>query len=120
MMTRDSGWCGSSAGAAGRWRPGGGRRWCCCLRRACYWFTGTAGTAAFVGYANPNWDGQPEPSGVPTAFIQFAHDIGIRPLIEQEHNITRWTDVDHGGHFAATESADELVHDLRAFFHELR
>ena len=68
----------------------------------------------------PELGGQPEPSGVPTAFIQFAHDIGIYPLIEQEHNITRWTDVDHGGHFAATESADELVHDLRAFFHELR
>lgn len=87
---------------------------------ALYWFTGTAGTAAFVGYANPTWGDQPEPSGVPTAFIQFAHDIGIRPLIQQEHNITRWTDVDHGGHFAAMESADELVHDLRAFFHELR
>jgi pimeloyl-ACP methyl ester carboxylesterase len=87
---------------------------------ALYWFTGTAGTAAFVGYANPNWGDQPEPSGVPTAFIQFAHDIGIRPLIEQEHNITRWTDVDHGGHFAAMESGDELVLDLRAFFRQLR
>jgi pimeloyl-ACP methyl ester carboxylesterase len=87
---------------------------------ALYWFTGTAGTAAFAGYANPNWGDQPEPPGVPTAFIQFAYDIGIRPLIEQEHNITRWTDVDHGGHFAVMESADELVHDLRTFFHQLR
>src|SRR5690242_19260977 len=37
MMTRAIGWCGSSAGAAGRWRPGGGRRWCCCPRRAWTW-----------------------------------------------------------------------------------
>jgi len=74
----------------------------------------------FAGYANPNWGDQPEPPGVPTAFIQFAHDIGIHPLIEQQHNITRWTDVDHGGHFAAMESTDELVHDLRTFFHQLR
>jgi LuxR family maltose regulon positive regulatory protein len=84
------------------------------------WFTGTAGSAAFVGYANPSWGDRPEPSQVPTAFIQFAHDIGIRPLLEREHNVTRWTDVDHGGHFAAMESPRELVNDIRAFFRQLR
>jgi hypothetical protein len=31
---RAGGWYGSSAWAAGRWRPGGGRRWCCYRRRA--------------------------------------------------------------------------------------
>ena len=87
---------------------------------ALYWFTGTAGSSAFVGYANPSWGDRPKASGVPTAFIQFAHDIGIRPLLEREHNITRWTDVDRGGHFAAMESPGELVNDIRAFFHELR
>jgi pimeloyl-ACP methyl ester carboxylesterase len=87
---------------------------------ALYWFTGTAGSSGFVGYANPNWGDQPQPSGVPTAFIQFAHDIGIRAFVEQEHNITRWTDVDHGGHFAAMEASDELVNDIRAFFRDLR
>jgi pimeloyl-ACP methyl ester carboxylesterase len=87
---------------------------------ALYWFTGTAGSSAFVGYANPSWGDRPEPSQVPTGFIQFAHDIGIRPLLEREHNVTRWTDVDHGGHFAAMESPDELVNDIRAFFRHLR
>jgi epoxide hydrolase len=34
--------------------------------------------------------------------------------------VTRWTDIDHGGHFAAMESPGQLVNDIRAFFHELR
>lgn len=87
---------------------------------ALYWFTGTAGTSAYIGYANASWDNQPSPSGVPTAFIQFAHDIGIRALHEPEHHITRWTDVDHGGHFAAMESPDDLVNDIRDFYRGLR
>jgi hypothetical protein len=33
-MTRARGWCGSCAGALGRWWHGGARRWCCCRPRA--------------------------------------------------------------------------------------
>ena len=87
-----------------------------------YWVTGSAGTAAFVGYAQqPAQGDRKEPSGVPTGVIMFAHDVGIRSYAEQENTITRWTDVtDRGGHFAALEEPDLLVDDLSGFFRPLR
>ncbi|MFC7624460.1 epoxide hydrolase family protein [Microlunatus sp. GCM10028923] len=83
-----------------------------------YWLTRTAGSAAYVGYAldGSAWGEPPQPSGVPTAVIVFAHDVGIRRYAEAEHTIVRWTDVvDRGGHFAALEEPDLLLADLRAF-----
>ncbi|GAB3701375.1 epoxide hydrolase family protein [Nocardiopsis oceani] len=86
-----------------------------------YWLTGTASSAAFVGYAQANAWGEAESnSGVPTGVIVFAHDVGIRSLTEHEHTITRWTDVDRGGHFAALEEPDTLLADIREFFAGLR
>jgi pimeloyl-ACP methyl ester carboxylesterase len=86
-----------------------------------YWLTGTAGSAAYVGYAQaPGW-GAPQPnSGVPTGAIVFAHDIGVRRYAETANTITRWTDVDRGGHFAALEEPQTLTEDVRAFFRDLR
>ncbi|GAB3299560.1 hypothetical protein GCM10027298_12610 [Epidermidibacterium keratini] len=61
------------------------------------------------------------PSGVPTAAIQFAHDVGIRAAAQQENTVVRWTDIsDRGGHFAALEEPDLLVSDLREFVASLR
>jgi pimeloyl-ACP methyl ester carboxylesterase len=86
-----------------------------------YWLTRTAGSAAYVGYAqNASWGAPEAPSGVPTAAIMFAHDVGIRRYAEASHHITRWTDVDRGGHFAALEEPGLLLDDVRAFFRELR
>jgi pimeloyl-ACP methyl ester carboxylesterase len=86
-----------------------------------YWLTGTAGSAAYVGYAQESAWGAAKPnSGVPTAAIVFAHDVGIRRYAETENTITRWTDVDRGGHFAALEEPQTLTADIRAFFRDLR
>lgn len=87
-----------------------------------YWFTGTAGSAALVGYAqDEGWGATPENSGVPTAAIQFAHDVGVRRAAEVSNTIVRWTDVeDRGGHFAALEEPVALVEDLREFLRPLR
>ena len=85
-----------------------------------YWFTATAGSSGYTGYATASWGEPPRPSGVPTGLIQFAHDIGIRRFVEREHHVTHWTDVDTGGHFAAMEQPDTLVSDIQAFFHTLR
>lgn len=86
-----------------------------------HWFARDAGTAAWIGYAQSGqWGEQPQPSGVPTAVIQFAHDIGLRQKAEQEHAIVRWTDVpDRGGHFGAMEEPETVVDDLRAFVRSL-
>jgi pimeloyl-ACP methyl ester carboxylesterase len=56
---------------------------------------------------------------VPTAVAVFAADHSIRALIDSG-NITRWTEYDSGGHFAAMEVPDLLVGDVRAFFADLR
>jgi pimeloyl-ACP methyl ester carboxylesterase len=58
-------------------------------------------------------------SGVPTAALVFAHDVGIRRFVERENTITRWVDVDRGGHFAAMEEPETLVADIREFFAEI-
>ncbi|PPI41869.1 epoxide hydrolase family protein, partial [Rathayibacter iranicus] len=87
-----------------------------------YWFTATAATAAYIGYAQHSaWGAVKEPSGVPTGVIMFAHDVGIRRYAERENTITRWTDVaDRGGHFAALEEPTLLIQDLTEFFRPLR
>jgi pimeloyl-ACP methyl ester carboxylesterase len=86
-----------------------------------YWLTGTAGSAAYIGYAQAAGWGVTYPnSGVPTAAIVFAHDVGIRRYAEAANTITRWVDVDHGGHFAALEEPATLTADIREFFRDLR
>ena len=50
-----------------------------------YWLTGTAGSAAYVGYAqHEGWGVTKENSGVPTAAIVFAHDVAIRRYAEAD------------------------------------
>jgi pimeloyl-ACP methyl ester carboxylesterase len=87
-----------------------------------YWLTGTAGPAAYVGYAQESaWGAPKEPSGVPTGVLMLAHDVGIRRYAETENLITRWVDVtDRGGHFAALEEPQLLSEDIRAFFQTVR
>ncbi|KQQ08207.1 epoxide hydrolase family protein [Rathayibacter sp. Leaf296] len=87
-----------------------------------YWYTRSAGSSAFVGYAQGGgWGVTPENSGVPTASLQFQHDIGIRSVDERSNTIVRWTDVeDRGGHFAALEEPELLIEDLRAFLRTVR
>jgi epoxide hydrolase len=86
-----------------------------------YWFTNTAATSANLyrenRLATPPTGGR---SDVPTAVAVFPTDIAIRPLLERDHNIVRWTEYHRGGHFAALEAPDLLVDDLRAFFRPLR
>ncbi|UNK70629.1 epoxide hydrolase [Microbacterium sp. H1-D42] len=89
---------------------------------ALYWFTATGGTAAYVGYAqDAGWGAVPENSGVPTAVMVFAHDVGLRFAEEKSNTIVRWTDVEgRGGHFAALEEPHLLLADVREFFAGLR
>jgi pimeloyl-ACP methyl ester carboxylesterase len=85
-----------------------------------YWLTATASSAAYVGYAQNSWGETQVNSGVPTAVLAFAHDVCIRKYCEETNNITRWTDVDRGGHFAALEEPEILITDVREFFRDLR
>ena len=89
-----------------------------------YWLTRTATSAAdniYAAYgelfANPATAFAD--SGVPTAVITYAEDPSIRRFAERSNTIVRWTDVDHGGHFAALEQPESLVADLREFVRDL-
>ena len=86
-----------------------------------YWLTGTAGSAAYVGYAQGlGWDEMKPNSGVPTGAIVFAADFGLRYFAETSNTITHWTEINHGGHFAALEEPGILVSDIRTFYRSLR
>jgi epoxide hydrolase len=87
-----------------------------------YWLTGTAGSSAQIYYENAHsadWSAAAR-STVPTGVAVFANDVAIRRFAEQGNTIVHWTDFPVGGHFAAMETPDLLVDDVRAFFRRLR
>jgi len=59
---------------------------------------------------------------VPTGAAVFPAEIYRPPRAwaERTYNITRWTEMPAGGHFAAMEEPAALVEDVRAFFRPLR
>jgi pimeloyl-ACP methyl ester carboxylesterase len=54
----------------------------------------------------------------PAAFALFPKDLvtPAREWAERFFNVTRWTDMPRGGHFAALEEPELLAADLRATF----
>lgn len=85
-----------------------------------YWLTSTAGSAARIYYENTHGGEWPHRTDIPTGVAVFAEDIAIRAYAEQTNTITHWTDFDTGGHFAALETPDLLITDVRQFFRDLR
>lgn len=86
-----------------------------------YWVTASAASSArmywesFTGMSLP-------PVTVPTGIASFPREI-MRPprsWCEPRYNITRWTDMPRGGHFAAFEQPGLFVDDVRAFFATVR
>jgi microsomal epoxide hydrolase len=89
-----------------------------------YWLTATAGSSARLYYeaARSGSRGQPTPSTAPTGVAVFPREIApaIRRFAELTNNIVHWTEFDRGGHFAAMETPDLLVGDVREFFRRFR
>jgi epoxide hydrolase len=87
-----------------------------------YWLTGTGATSAQLYYEvrADSAGGPPERSPVPTGIAVFPYDPAIRSWLDRLHTIAHWSEFDRGGHFAAMETPDLLVEDLRAFFRKLR
>lgn len=109
-----------------------------------YWFTSSGASSAQVYYEDmsaSSWDdggawaddgGDEEASaeqwgdaddwgggesGVPTAvLVATRRDTPVRAFAERDHSIVRWTEVDDGGHFFATERPDAFADDVRDFF----
>jgi epoxide hydrolase len=90
-----------------------------------YWATQTAASSARIYYesrhAAPAAGGQRRIE-TPTACADFPKEIiwSPRRWLEARYNITRWTVMPRGGHFAAFEQPELLVDDVRAFFRTVR
>ena len=89
-----------------------------------YWVTQTATSSARLYYESRNAPTS-RPMGrieVPTGAAIFPYELFISPRAwaEAQYNITHWTEMPRGGHFAALEQPELLVEDLRAFFRPLR
>jgi pimeloyl-ACP methyl ester carboxylesterase len=90
-----------------------------------YWFTQTAASSARIYYESrhaPVAAGGLRRIDVPTACADFPKEIiwAPRRWVERRYNITRWTTMPRGGHFAAFEQPALLVDDMRAFFRTVR
>jgi pimeloyl-ACP methyl ester carboxylesterase len=59
---------------------------------------------------------------VPTAVARFPKEIMRFPRawVEKNYNVTQWTDMPKGGHFAAMEQPELFLTDVRKFFRTLR
>ena len=89
-----------------------------------YWVTGTITSSTRIYY-----ESRYTPTSRPIGYIDppvgcaiFPHEIFIPPRAwaEAAYNVTHWTEMPRGGHFAALEQPELLTDDIRAFFRELR
>jgi pimeloyl-ACP methyl ester carboxylesterase len=87
-----------------------------------YWLTGTGASSARLYWESFSAFGKREPVLLPTGVAEFPKEIlrSPRPWCEPHYNITRWTTMPRGGHFAAFEQPELLVEDVRAFFATVR
>jgi pimeloyl-ACP methyl ester carboxylesterase len=87
-----------------------------------YWVTQTGTSSTRIYYENRVATGNPGKVMVPTACALFPKEITVPPRkwVESRYNLVRWTEMPHGGHFAALEQPDLLVNDVREFFRGIR
>jgi epoxide hydrolase len=89
-----------------------------------YWVTQTPTSSARLYYENrvASPSQAPVRIEVPTGAAIFPHELLIPPRrwAEASYNITHWTEMPRGGHFAAMEQPELMIDDLRAFFSDLQ
>ena len=93
-----------------------------------YLVTKTFNTASWIYYGRREEGGRVLSSDghrveVPTAAALFPAELlswPPRSYAERVYNITRWTEMPRGGHFAALEQPTLLVDDIRTFARTLR
>jgi pimeloyl-ACP methyl ester carboxylesterase len=87
-----------------------------------YWVTGSGASSARLYWESFNSfisDGRVE---LPTGVASFPKEILRTPRrwCEAAYNITHWTTMPRGGHFAAFEQPDLFIDDVRKFFATVR
>lgn len=87
-----------------------------------YWMTGTGASSARLYWEAAPGPVPPRRVELPTGVAAFPKEI-MRPprsWCEPVYNITHWTAMPRGGHFAAFEQPELFVDDVRAFFATVR
>jgi len=87
-----------------------------------YWVTGSAASSARMYWESFNFFGSFGRVELPTGIAQFPEEV-MRPprsWAEPNYNITHWTTMPRGGHFAAFEQPELFVEDVRKFFGTVR
>ena len=90
-----------------------------------YWFTRSMPSAIrlyWEGRRRPLRFAEGERVNVPVGIAHFPREIPIPPrsYVERGYNVTRWTEMRKGGHFAAMEEPGSLADDIRAFGRQFR
>ncbi len=87
-----------------------------------YWLTNSAASSARLYWESFGSFRDGAPVTLPTGIAAFPKEIvpPRRTWCEPHYNITRWTDMPCGGHFAAFEQPGLFVEDVSAFFAEFR
>ncbi|MEP7304990.1 MAG: epoxide hydrolase family protein [Acidobacteriota bacterium] len=89
-----------------------------------YWMTQTITSSTRIYFENQRAGAAANSRRVtaPMACAVFPKDIvfSTRRWMEAQNNLTRWTEMPRGGHFAAMEEPELLTDDIRAFFRPLR
>src|ERR687895_28562 len=81
-----------------------------------YWFTGTGASAARFLYETAHSTEWGAPGTAPQGWALFAAQPFVRAMMDPDHEIEHWSEFERGGHFAAMETPDLLVGDVRRFF----
>jgi epoxide hydrolase len=87
-----------------------------------YWATSSGASSARLYWESFNNFARNDRVELPTGVAAFPKEI-LRPprrWCEAVYNITHWTTMPRGGHFAAFEQPDLFVDDVRAFFTTVR
>jgi epoxide hydrolase len=88
-----------------------------------FWFTGSGGSAANQYYEDAQTGAgyREVRNDTPTGVATFPWDFhSVRTFAERANHIVHWTEMPRGGHFAAVDSPDLLVNDIRTFFAKVR
>jgi len=87
-----------------------------------YWATASATSSARLYWESFKGLVDGGPVQVPTGVASFPKEIlqAPRSWCESRYNITHWTTMPRGGHFAAFEQPELFVEDVRAFFATVR
>jgi epoxide hydrolase len=87
-----------------------------------YWLTASAASSARMYWESFDFFGSSGRVELPTGIAAFPKEIFRAPRhwCETPYNVTHWTTMPRGGHFAAFEQPELFVDDVRAFFATVR